>query len=89
MNDEETISLSDYVAKAEYRTERKWIIVGFQHPNESQSLIYKKCKLAETLLRYVQEGIDKGCNLFSIRGIDETYSILPDPMQKTLGEKTD
>ena len=84
MSDEETISFSEYVAQAQFKIERTWIIVGFKHPDETQSLVYKKCKLPETLLRYIQEGIDKGCNLFSIRGVDTTYAILPDPMQKKL-----
>lgn len=81
-----TISFSNYMSQAKFKTERKWIIVGFSHPNESQSIIYKKCKQTKTLLRYIEEGIAKGCNLFSIRGIDTTYAILPDPEQERLKE---
>ena len=46
----------------------KWTIVGFNHPEELKSLIYKQEILEKTLLRSIEEGIRKGCNLFSIRG---------------------
>ena len=46
----------------------KWTIVGFKHPEELKSLVYKQEILEKTLLRTIEEGIRKGCNLFSIRG---------------------
>lgn len=86
MAKDDLVSFSDYIARAEVKTYRKWVIVGFSHPQEGRSLLYKSCKRVETLLRYVQEGIEKGCNLFSIRGFDVTYTILPDPEQEVLQE---
>lgn len=85
MSDNDKISMGDFLATVTYNTQRTWVIVGFVHPNESQSLIYKKCKRTETLLRYVEEGINKGCNLFSIRGVNTTYAIVPDSEQTQLG----
>lgn len=50
---------------------REWIIVGFKHPEESQSLIYKRgIRRLETLYAAIEAGINQGCNLFSIRGIE-------------------
>lgn len=49
----------------------KWIIVGFKHPSEKKSLIYKQNISSETLLKSIEEGIEKGCNVFSIRGFEE------------------
>ena len=49
----------------------KWTIVGFNHPEEGKSLVYKQNILQKTLIKTIEEGIEKGCNLFSIRGIDD------------------
>uniref|UniRef100_A0A6M3XDJ9 Uncharacterized protein n=1 Tax=viral metagenome TaxID=1070528 RepID=A0A6M3XDJ9_9ZZZZ len=49
----------------------KWIIVGFKHPDQKKSIIYKQNISSETLLKSIEEGIDLGCNIFSIRGFKE------------------
>lgn len=49
----------------------KWIIVGFKHPNKSKSIVYKQMITKDTLLKTIEKGIEDGCNLFSIRGVNE------------------
>ena len=49
----------------------KWRIVGFNHPEQEKSIIYKQGLSDERLLKAVRDGIEKGCNLFSIRGFKE------------------
>lgn len=51
----------------------KWIIVGFNHPILNKSLIYKQNIKEETMIKAIKEGIEKGCNLFSIRGIPDLF----------------
>lgn len=48
---------------------KKWRIVGFNHPFEEKSLIYKQNLNDEQLIKAIEKGIEKGCNLFSIRGV--------------------
>ena len=48
----------------------KWRIVGFNHPKNEKSLIYKQNLTDEQLLNAIKKGIQKGCNLFSIRGFE-------------------
>lgn len=50
---------------------RKWTIVGFNHPDHRKSIIYKQNILHNTLIRALEEGIERGCNIFSIRGFQE------------------
>lgn len=53
----------------------KWRIVGFDHPKEEKSLIYKQNLTSEQLLVTVKRGVAKGCNIFSIRGFKEREEI--------------
>ena len=52
---------------------KKWRIVGFKHPEDEKSRIYKQNLGDEGLINAVQLGVARGCNLFSIRGfkVDE------------------
>jgi len=56
----------------------KWRVVGFNHPFQEKSLIYKQNLSDEQLIKAVKQGISKGCNLFSIRGFKEG---MPDSSQ--------
>ena len=49
----------------------KWRVVGFKHPKDDNSRIYRKCNTDKEMLRVIERGIVLGCNLFSIRGIEE------------------
>lgn len=49
----------------------KWRIVGFKHPPVEKSLIYMQGLTDEQLIKAIQKGIKKGCNLFSIRGFEK------------------
>lgn len=49
----------------------KWRIVGFNHPKEEKSLIYRQNRRNDQLVTDLIEGIRKGCNLFSIRGFKD------------------
>ena len=49
----------------------RWRIVGFNHPFQEKSLIYKQNLTDEQLIEAIKQGIAKGCNLFSIRGFKE------------------
>lgn len=49
----------------------KWRIVGFKHPDKENSLIYYQNLTDRGLLKAIEKGIEKGCNLFSIRGFEE------------------
>lgn len=51
---------------------KKWRVVGFKHPDEKKSLIYRQNLNNAGLLKAINDGIRKGCNLFSIRGFDAT-----------------
>jgi len=46
----------------------EWIIVGFNHPEEKKSKIYRQNITEELLIKAIKDGIEKGCNVFSIRG---------------------
>jgi len=50
---------------------KKWVIVGFNHPKERVSLVYKQNISDEQLLEAIRKGIERGCNVFSIRGFEE------------------
>jgi len=50
--------------------EKKWRIVGFDHPKKEKSLLYYQNLTSERLLEVLKNGIENGCNLFSIRGFD-------------------
>ena len=50
---------------------KKWRIVGFDHDRSEKSLIYKQKLTEEKLIQALRKGIEKGCNLFSIRGFEE------------------
>ena len=49
----------------------KWRIVGFDHPKEERSLVYRQGLTTERLIEVIKKGISEGCNLFSIRGFEE------------------
>ena len=49
---------------------KHWRIVGFRHPDQEHSLIYEQNVSDEGLCFVLKRGIEKGCNLFSIRGFD-------------------
>ena len=49
----------------------KWRIVGFKHPEDQASRVYKKNLTNEKLIEAIKEGMVRGCNLFSIRGFEE------------------
>lgn len=49
----------------------KWRIVGFNHPKEEKSIVYRQGLTDEQLIQTVKMGIIKRCNLFSIRGFKE------------------
>ena len=49
-----------------------WRIVGFNHPAEQKSLIYRQFITEEQLIKNLKLGIERGCNLFSIRGFKES-----------------
>jgi len=46
----------------------KWRIVGFNHPEKEKSLVSRQNLTDAELIATIKWGIDKGCNLFSIRG---------------------
>lgn len=49
----------------------RWRIVGFKHPQDEISRLYKSCASDKDLIITLEIGIQKGRNLFSIRGFDE------------------
>jgi len=51
----------------------KYILTGFKYKNmKKQKLIYKEnISSSDILLKSIYEGIEKGCNVFSIRGFEE------------------
>jgi len=49
----------------------KWIVVGFKHPEEKKSIVYRQDLSDEALIEVIKLGIQKGCNIFSIRGFRE------------------
>jgi hypothetical protein len=51
----------------------KWRIVGFNHPGDEHSLIYKQNLSDEKLIEAIRLGIVRECNLFSIRGFEDEY----------------
>ena len=46
----------------------RWRLVGFKHPEDEMSRLYKHCSFDEDLVKSIKKGIEIGCNLFSIRG---------------------
>jgi len=55
---------------------KKWIIVGFKHPDIKNTLIYKQDISTQELIRQILKGIEKGCNLFSIRGFEKEDNLI-------------
>jgi len=51
--------------------EMRWRIVGFKHPQNEKSLVYKQNLTDAQLISAIEQGIQKGCNLFSIRGFEQ------------------
>jgi hypothetical protein len=49
----------------------KWRIVGFNHPDNERSLVYRQNLTEDQLIKVIKKGIEKGCNLFSIRGFND------------------
>ena len=49
---------------------KRWIIVGFKHPDNKRSIIYKQNITTEQLIKTIEKYAAK-CNLFSIRGFEE------------------
>ena len=49
----------------------KWIIVAFNHPDNSKSVIYRQNISEEQLIKTIYEAIGNGANLMSIRGFEE------------------
>ena len=47
----------------------KWRVVGFDHPNTANSVMYRQNLTDEQLLATIRQSIAQGCNLFSVRGI--------------------
>jgi len=50
---------------------KRWVIIGFKHPTHKHSIIYKSGLTTEQLLKVLQTYASE-CNLFSIRGFEET-----------------
>ena len=55
-------------AKGFHFSEKRWRIVGFNHPEQEKSLIYLQNLTDRGLLKAIEKGMERGCNLFSIRG---------------------
>ena len=51
--------------------EMKWRIVGFYHPKQEKSVVYRQGLNEAQLIETIKKGIENGCNLFSIRGFEE------------------
>ena len=49
----------------------KWRIVGFYHPKQEKSVVYRQGLNDAQLIETIEKGIENGCNLFSIRGFKE------------------
>lgn len=49
----------------------KWRIVGFNHPMQEKSVVYRQGLSEIQLVETIKKGIKQGCNLFSIRGFKE------------------
>ena len=48
-----------------------WRIVGFKHPKKEKSILYRQNLNEDRLIDAILDGIEKGCNLFSIRGFEK------------------
>jgi len=48
-------------------TRKKWIIVAFDHPRGSKSVLYRQGLDPDALLRAVRDAMAAGANLMSIR----------------------
>jgi len=42
-------------------------VVAFKHPDESRSVLYRKCERIETLLKHIEDSEKEGANLWSVR----------------------
>ncbi len=49
----------------------KWIIVAFEHPDRSRSVLYRQGLDEAGLLKAVSDSYLRGANLMSIRGVPE------------------
>lgn len=49
----------------------KWTIVAFRHPDQSHTLLYRQNLSPEKLLEAVEQAIEKGANLMSLRGFED------------------
>lgn len=49
----------------------KWRVVGFNHPLQEKSVVYRQGLNEAQLIETIKKGIENGCNLFSIRGFEE------------------
>jgi len=50
---------------------KRWTIVAFNHPEVSRSVLYKQDIDEVQLHRALDEAIEKGANIFSIRGFEK------------------
>jgi len=73
------------------KTERRWTLVAFRHPDLEHSVYYRKG--IKHIDRAVKTAEEKGANLMSIRGFDISVEygskIEPIEGQETLEEKKD
>lgn len=54
-----------------FRAKMSFRIVGFIHPEQEISKIYRNCRNEDELIEAILWAIDQGCNLFSIRGFKQ------------------
>ena len=66
--------------------EKSWIIVGFNHPSLRRSRVYRQDLDADTLHRALDDGIAKGCNVFSIRGFSQGDEVDPEVIRIPVSE---
>ena len=53
------------------RSGKKWVIVAFDHPTASRSVLYRQDLDDDHLMLAVEDAVLKGANLMSIRGMPE------------------
>lgn len=51
-------------------------IIGFNHPKTQHNTLYREVFSEEDLLKAVSDGLQRGCNLFSIRIFYEKFEEL-------------
>lgn len=53
------------------KTDRlRWSIAAFKHPEQNRSVLYRHGLHISGLVKAVQDAVDKGANLMSIRGLE-------------------